>query len=73
MYNIERHMDARQARRMAAETRYLTKLDRQTNAADQMIGELSSGKYYVYPVGGKYRESDSHAELVDFLIRNHYV
>ncbi len=37
-----------------------------------MIGELASGKCYVYPVSGKYREGTRIA-LTDFLIRNKYV
>jgi hypothetical protein len=39
--------------------------------AGQMVGELSSGKCYVFPVGGTYREGPRH-ELIAFLIRNHY-
>lgn len=70
---LDRIDNARQARRMAAEDRYLARLEKQEAAADMMIGELASGKYYVWPAGGKYRESASKYELVTFLIRNRYV
>jgi hypothetical protein len=69
--NIDAQLNATQSRRMAAQDRYLTRLEKREVAAEKMIGELSSGKFYVFPVGGKYREG-SKAELVDFLIRNKY-
>lgn len=59
--------------RMATQARHLDRLERLEKKAAPMIGELSSGKFYVFPVGGSYRESTSHTELVDFLIRNKYV
>lgn len=69
--NTEQHLDARQARRMKAEDRFLARLEKREAAAEAMIGELSSGKHYVYPVGGKYREG-THGELISFLLRNNY-
>jgi len=36
-----------------------------------MVGELSSGKCYVFPVGGKYREGNR-ADLISYLVRNNY-
>jgi hypothetical protein len=69
--NTTQHLDARQARRMAAEDRFLARIERREIAADRMIGELASGRCYVWPVGGKYREGDR-AELIAFLIRNQY-
>jgi hypothetical protein len=69
--NIDQQLNARQSRRMASNDRYLARLERREEAADQMIGELSSGKCYVWPQGGKYREG-TRAELVQFLIRNNY-
>jgi hypothetical protein len=69
--NIDQHIDARQSRRMAAQDRYLTRLEKREAAASKMIGELSSGKCYVWPQGGKYREGNR-ADLIDFLIRNKY-
>ena len=74
-YDYERNLEARQTRRMAEESRFLDKLERLTAKAERMIGELCrEGRtvYYVFPEGGKYREG-SFGELVDFLIRNHYV
>lgn len=70
--SYEAHLDARQARRMKAEDRFLGRIHKREDAADRMIGELNGGKLYVYPVGGKYREGTRH-ELIDFLIRNRYV
>lgn len=69
--NIDQLIDARQSRRMAAQDRYLTRLEKREAAASKMIGELSSGKCYVWPQGGKYREGNR-ADLIDFLIRNKY-
>jgi hypothetical protein len=68
---IDQQLDARQARRLAANTKYLARLERREKTAEAMIGELSNGKCYVWPVGGKYREGDR-AGLVSFLIRNKY-
>lgn len=56
---------------MAAQDKFLGRIEGREVAADTMIGELSSGKLYVYPVGGKYREG-TRAELIAFLIRNRY-
>lgn len=70
--NIDQRLDASQARRMASDARYLARIEKREAAADKMIGELSSGKCYVWPVGGKYHEG-SRADLIAFLIRNRYV
>lgn len=67
----EQQLETKQLRRMRAEDRALGKLEKREAAAAQMIGELNSGKCYVYPVGGKYREG-TRADLIDFLIRNRY-
>lgn len=69
--NYEAQQDAKQARRMHSQDRYLTRLEKREAQADKMIGELASGKCYVFPVGGKYREG-TRGELVAFLIRNRY-
>lgn len=69
--NIDQASDARQARRMASEARYHDRITAREDRAHEMVGELSSGKCYVYPVGGKYREG-TRQELVAFLIRNRY-
>jgi hypothetical protein len=65
-------LDAKLARRCSAESRYLERLERREAKADRMIGELISGKLYVYPIGGKYREG-TRQELIAFLLRNNYV
>lgn len=70
--NIERQLDANQSRRMASESRYIDRMEKREAAAEQMIGELNSGKLYVFPVGGKYREG-TRGDLIRFLIRNNYV
>jgi hypothetical protein len=67
----EQMLEARQSRRMHAEDRFLGRIEKREAAAEAMIGELSSGKFYVYPVGGKYREG-TRSELISFLIRNNY-
>jgi hypothetical protein len=64
--------EAKQARRMHAQDRYLTRLEKREAQADKMVGELLSGLCYVFPVGGKYREG-TRGELVAFLVRNNYV
>ena len=71
--NVE--LDARQSRRMAAQDRYLARLERREAAAEKLIGELvrdGMTVYYVWPQGGKYREGE-HTALIAFLIRNRYV
>jgi hypothetical protein len=69
--NIDQQLEARQSRRMASNDRYLARLEKREEAANQMIGQLNSGKCYVWPQGGKYREG-TRSELVQFLIRNNY-
>jgi len=70
--SIDQQLEARQSRRMAAQDRFLARIEKRELAAEQMIGELSSGRCYVWPQGGKYREG-SRADLVAFLVRNNYV
>lgn len=75
MPGIETQLVARQSRRLASEDRFLDRIERRETAAHAMIGELcKEGRivYYVYPVGGRYREG-TQAELVSFLVRNNYV
>jgi len=69
--NIDQTLDAKHASRMAREARQLERLERREAIAERMIGELSGGKLYAYPVGGRYREG-TRAELIQFLIRNKY-
>lgn len=72
--NTEQHLEARMSRRIAAQGRYLLRIERREVAAEQMIGELCrEGRpvYYVWPVRGKYREG-TRSDLVSFLLRNNY-
>jgi hypothetical protein len=69
--NLDQQSEAREARRIKSQDRYHARIVAREDAADKMVGELSSGKCYVWPVGGKYREG-TRLELVQFLIRNNY-
>ena len=53
--------------RMSTQDRVLARWERDEKKAAPMIGELASGKFYVWPVGGKYFESASHTKCVDNL------
>ena len=71
---VERELDAREARRLAAEDRFLGRLEKREAEAEKMIGTLMrSGKtvFYVWPAGRKYREG-TEDDLIRFLIRNKY-
>jgi hypothetical protein len=70
--SFEAFLEGRDNRRAKNEARAYDRLDRQMDAAEAMIGQLSSGKLYVFPVGGKYREG-TRQDLISFLIRNRYV
>lgn len=67
--NTDQQLEARQARRMHAQARALERIETREAKAAQMVGELASGKCYVYPVGGSYREG-TRADLIAFLLRN---
>jgi hypothetical protein len=72
--NLYRQLEARQNRRMAAEDRFLARMEKREAKAEKMIGELCREGvtvYYVCPVGGRYSEG-TRGELVSFLIRNNY-
>ena len=69
--NLYQQLEATQNRRFAAQDRFLARMEKREAEAERMVGELSSGKCYVFPVGGKYREG-TRSELIDFLIRNNY-
>jgi hypothetical protein len=70
--NFDRHLDARDARRQSAEARYHDRRVKREELAAKQVGELSNGRFYVFPVGGKYKEASNEWELVDYLIRNNY-
>lgn len=71
----EELIEGREIRRCKYEARYVTKLDRQIDAADEMIGELCrEGRqvFYVCAKPGLYREG-TRSDLIAYLIRNRYV
>lgn len=73
--DIHQQLDARQARRMAAESRFLDRIERREKLAQSLVGELMrEGKtiYYCWPKGGRYFESQSEQIVIDRLIRNNY-
>lgn len=72
--NIEQQLEANQSRRMAAQDKFIGRIEQRENDAEQMIGELCrNGKpvFYTFPLGGKYREG-KRLNLVAYLIRNNY-
>lgn len=78
----ERLMEARMARRLAAEDRFLTRLEKRERAAEPLIGELSRNGETVYYINvrskdgkptGKIREFADHGSALVFLLRNNYV
>lgn len=73
--DIHQQLEASQNRRMAAEARYLDRLDAREEEAEALVGELVRGGktvYYINARGGKVREG-KRLELISFLIRNDYV
>jgi hypothetical protein len=68
MYTIDQQLDARNNRRHAAQARAEARREKREQAANAMIGELASGMFYVYPVGGQYRESANRYDLITYLI-----
>jgi hypothetical protein len=70
--NFDKHLDARANQAEARAARHYDMMCKREEIAEQQIGELSNGKYYVFPVGGKYKESNSRVDLISYLIRNKY-
>lgn len=78
--DIHQQLEARQSRRMAAEDRYLTRMEKREAQAEQLIGELCREGKTVYYINrrtdngalmGKTREG-TRSELIAFLLRNNY-
>jgi hypothetical protein len=70
----EERLEARERAIFRSGDRFMDRMERRWKAAEEMIGELcreGRAVFYVFPVGGKYREG-SRSNLVDFLIRNNY-
>ena len=75
MQNIEQFLESRVSRRIKAEDRALTRLEKREARAEKLIGTIvREGKEvsYIWPQGGKYKEGREY-ELVAFLVRNNYV
>ena len=70
--NFDQMLDAKANKREAAQAKYHDQMVYREELAENQIGDLNSGKFYVYPVGGKYKESNSKTELISYLIRNNY-
>ena len=76
MRTIEQVMDTRELRRSRADDKAYTKLVKQMDAAELLIGELMrEGKtvYYINRGGRKNYREGTKSELIDFLISNKYV
>ncbi|AGR48075.1 hypothetical protein PHIM7_345 [Sinorhizobium phage phiM7] len=85
MISPERHLNAREARRLAAEDRYLTRLEKREREAEALVGELCrEGKTIYYTniktktgkFTGKIKEftgPTAFGEAIVYLIRNNYV
>jgi len=74
--NYENRLNRIDALRASTQDRFLARQERLEKKAAPMVGELCrEGKtiHYAYPVGGKYFESFSHTEVVNYLARNRYV
>ena len=71
MQTFEQRLESSERRILWADDRFLARMEPRWDAAEQMVGELSSGKCYVWPAGSKYREG-TRADLIAFLIRNNY-
>jgi hypothetical protein len=79
MQTNEQHLETRAKRRVAAEDRYLDRLEARVEAAYHLIGTLCREGKTVYYINlrpmrcGKIKESTSSALLCDYLLRNNYV
>jgi len=69
---FDQHLDTRANQAEARAARHYDMMCKREELAEQQIGELGNGKYYVFPVGGKYKESNSRVDLISYLIRNKY-
>jgi hypothetical protein len=80
MRTVDQDMETKQLRRMRAEDKALTKLEKREKEAEQLIGKLMrNGKEVCYinirnPEGkltGKTKEGDEY-DLIAYLLRNNY-
>lgn len=69
--SFEERIDRSIASKIRRDEKNADKLAKREEVAAKMIGELNSGKSYIFPVGGKYREGTRY-ELIAYLIKNGY-
>ena len=72
LLDIDNQLTAKQRARIARENNFLQRITNREAHAESQIGQLITGRYYIWPQGGRYRESHDKLELVSFLIRNRY-
>lgn len=75
MMDFTEKLDAKMAAKERHDSKMHDRLMAKEERAEKMIGELCrEGRtvYYVFPVGGKYREG-TYASLIRFLLRNRYI
>lgn len=79
---VDELLEGRQLRRMKEEDRFLGRIERRVQQADELIGELCrEGRTVFYinerrrdgSLNGKIREFAQRFVATDFLLRNHYV
>lgn len=73
MKATQAYYDRNERLRLMNEDRMLARWERLERQAAPMIGELASGKFYAFPVGGKYFESTSYTEVVNHLAKRGYI
>jgi hypothetical protein len=81
-YDFEKNLEAKQARRMKAEDRFLTRLEKREAEAHHLVGELNSGKCYINvrnkngQLTGKevyFEGTFAYGNAIEYLLRNNYV
>lgn len=76
---MEARFERNEARRFKADERAWDRLGKQLSEADNLVGELNGGKFYVNQrnkagrLTGRAVIFDNRQDAVDFLLRNRYV
>lgn len=85
MYDYERNLEARMSRRLAAEDRYLTRLEKREEAAEALIGELVRMGEVIYYINVRSKDGIltgatkefigplAYFDAIEYLLRNNYV
>jgi len=85
MSDFEKNLDARLSRRLKAEDRYLSRLERREAAAERLVGELCRDGvvvWYIHQLTAKglptgrvveFPGLRGHGEAIAYLLRNNYV